>query len=102
MYRLLVGNDARKAVADGYPVTKVIASDLEPGKQGTQLPTTVLTATCSLLEARASPFQVNSGILPSPVYSRRRIRPCLSRTSTTYSFSPKHATARFIASHNTH
>ena len=31
-YLVKVGNDARKAVSDGYPVDKVIASDLEPGK----------------------------------------------------------------------
>ena len=27
----IVGNDARKAIADGYPMQNVIASDIQPG-----------------------------------------------------------------------
>lgn len=37
-----VGNDARKAIADGYPVDRVITSDLEPGKQNTGVHGTIL------------------------------------------------------------
>jgi hypothetical protein len=28
----LVGNDARKAIADGFSVTQVVCADLQPGK----------------------------------------------------------------------
>jgi hypothetical protein len=28
----VVSNDARKAIADGFPVTQVVCADLQPGK----------------------------------------------------------------------
>jgi hypothetical protein len=33
VFFLTVGNDARKAIADGYPMQNVIASDIQPGEQ---------------------------------------------------------------------
>ena len=32
-----VGNDVRKAIADGYPLNQIIVCDLHPGKQHTAL-----------------------------------------------------------------
>jgi len=31
MFLVIVGNDARKVIADGYPFKYVVTSDLQPG-----------------------------------------------------------------------
>lgn len=61
-----VGNDARKAVADGYPVENVIAADLEAGKQCIHddyhfiNDRFTLMLAARLLETRTCSFQIDS------------------------------------------
>lgn len=74
---ILVGNDIRKAVMDGYPVDNALASDIEKRKSINMEITSkyepILFLFNSVLGIGTQTLQNNPRILPSPICSRQRV-----------------------------
>ncbi|KAI0932684.1 hypothetical protein AcW2_001238 [Taiwanofungus camphoratus] len=89
------GNDARKAVADGYPVQNVVASDLHPGDAAPPVARAApLTRSRRVLGARPHAVQLHARDVPRPLHRRRRVRPRAPAPHPALLRAPAHAPAR--------
>ena len=81
---LTVGNDARKIIADGFPMSGVIASDLRQCKYPFEHFEDLIINDNSILGPWSWIIQVYAGIVPCSIHRRGCVRPNLlteSRTS---------------------